>query len=127
MKQIFKKQTKFIYRSNRFAAFWAMLLIMLCSSAAVFAQVAIRGTVTDINGDPLIGVNVSIKGTTIGNITDMEGNYTMEAPNKNSVVVFSFIGFRSQEITIGNQSVIRVKLVEDTQKLEEVVVVGRSQ
>ena len=79
---------------------------------------------TDINGDPLIGVNVSIKGTTIGNITDMEGNYTMEAPNKNSVVVFSFIGFRSQEITIGNQSVIRVKLVEDTQKLEEVVVVG---
>ena len=46
------------------------------------------------------------------------------SPNKNSVVVFSFIGFRSQEITIGNQSVIRVKLVEDTQKLEEVVVVG---
>ena len=87
MKQTFKKQTKFIYRSNRFAAFWAMLLIMLCSSAAVFAQVAIRGTVTDINGDPLIGVNVSIKGTTIGNITDMEGNYTMEAPNKNSVVL----------------------------------------
>ena len=124
MKQTFKKQTKFIYRSNRFAAFWAMLLIMLCSSAAVFAQVAIRGTVTDINGDPLIGVNVSIKGTTIGNITNMEGNYTMEAPNKNSVVVFSFIGFRSQEITIGNQFVINVQLMKDTQKLEEVVVVG---
>lgn len=92
MKKIFKKQTKF-YRSKRFTAFGAILLILLCSSTAVFAQVAIRGTVTDINGDPLIGVNVSIKGTTIGNITDMEGNYTMEAPNKNSVVVFSFIGF----------------------------------
>ena len=124
MKQIFKRQTKF-YRRKRFAAFGAIgLLIMLCSSTAVFAQVAIRGTVTDINDNPLIGVNVSIKGTTIGNITDSEGNYTMEAPGKNSVVVFSFIGFRSQEITIGNQSVIRVKLVEDTQKLEEVVVVG---
>ena len=71
MKQTFKKQTKFIYRSNRFAAFWAMLLIMLCSSAAVFAQITIKRTVTDINGDPLIGVNVFIKGITIGNIPNI--------------------------------------------------------
>ena len=73
MKQIFKRQTKF-YRRKRFATFRAIgLLIMLCSSTAIFAQVAIRGTVTDINDNPLIGVNVSIKGTTIGNITDSKG------------------------------------------------------
>ena len=71
----------------------------------------------------MIGVNVSVKGTTIGIITDMDGNYALEVP-ANSTLVFSYIGYRSQEIPVGNQTSVNVTLIEDTQKIDEVVVVG---
>ena len=77
----------------------------------------------DVTGEPLIGVNVAVKGTTIGIITDIDGNYTLEVPSK-STIVFSYIGYQAQEVPVGNQSTINVTLKEDTQKLEEVVVVG---
>ena len=77
----------------------------------------------DVTGEPLIGVNVAVKGTTIGIITDIDGNYTLEVPSK-STIVFSYIGYQAQEVPVGNQSTINVTLKEDAQKLEEVVVVG---
>ena len=83
----------------------------------------IKGTVVDVTGEPLIGVNVAVKGTTIGIITDIDGNYTLEVPSK-STIVFSYIGYQAQEVPVGNQSTINVTLKEDAQKLEEVVVVG---
>ena len=76
-----------------------------------------------LTGEPLIGVNVAVKGTTIGIITDIDGNYTLEVPSK-STIVFSYIGYQAQEVPVGNQSTINVTLKEDAQKLEEVVVVG---
>ena len=84
----------------------------------------VSGTVTDDFNDPLIGVNVQVKGTTIGAITDVNGRFTLQVPGSQSVLVFSFIGFLSYEVTVGNQTNITVKLKEDISQLEEVVVVG---
>ncbi len=99
-------------------------MLLVCCSTAVFAQQkAIKGTVVDATGEPLIGVNVSVKGTTIGTITDVDGNYTLDVP-ADGIMVFSFIGYKTIEIPVGNQSVINQILNEDTQNIDEVVVVG---
>ena len=82
----------------------------------------IKGTVNDAFG-PVIGANVLEKGTTNGVITDMNGNFTLDV-QPGATLVVSFIGYTSQEIAVGNQTVINVTLKEDTEMLEEVVVVG---
>lgn len=99
------------------------MLCIMFTATAFAQQKTIKGTVVDATGEPLIGVNVSVKGTTIGIITDIDGNYTLEVPSK-STIVFSYIGYQTQEVAVSNQSTINVTLKEDTQKLEEVVVVG---
>lgn len=82
----------------------------------------VTGTVTDQKGEPLLGVNVVVKGTTNGTITDMDGKFTLEvAPN--SILSVSYIGYVSQDIPV-TSDVLKVVLKEDTQNLEEVVVVG---
>ena len=112
------------YSLNHFVRTLSIFLLCVMFTATAFAQQkTIKGTVVDATGEPLIGVNVSVKGTTIGIITDIDGNYTLEVPSK-STIVFSYIGYQTQEIPAGNQSTINVTLKEDTQKLEEVVVVG---
>lgn len=83
----------------------------------------VTGIVKDEKGEPIIGANVVEKGTTNGTITDMNGNFTLEASEK-SVLLVSFIGYAPQEIVVGNQRNIHVKLNEDTEILDEVVVVG---
>ena len=85
---------------------------------------AISGVVKDNAGEVMIGVNVLIKGTTNGTITDIDGNYKLTSVSEKSVLVVSYIGYLTQEIVIGNQSVINVTLLEDTKKLDEVVVIG---
>src|SRR5699024_2986894 len=85
--------------------------------------VVITGTVTDTNGDPLPGVTVSIPGTGIGTATDMDGRYSLSVP-EGCTLVFSFIGFESQSVAVGDRSVLDVTLMEDMASLEEVMVVG---
>src|SRR5690606_27128462 len=87
------------------------------------ADVTVTGTVTDINGLPIPGVTVSLPGTTVGTATDLDGKYSINVP-EGSTLVFSFIGYDSQSIPLGAQSVIDVILKEDISSLEEVVVVG---
>lgn len=85
----------------------------------------VSGVVVDINNEPLIGVNVTVKGdVTLGAITDFDGKWTLSVPSSKSTLVFSYIGYTSQEVTIGNQTNIKVTLKEDAQALDEVVVVG---
>jgi TonB-linked SusC/RagA family outer membrane protein len=84
----------------------------------------VTGVVVDGTGEPVIGANVVVKGTTNGTITDFDGNYTIEGVSANDVLVVSYIGYLSQEVPVGNQSMIKVTLKEDTQTLDEVVVVG---
>lgn len=99
-----------------------LFVVFLLSSTMAFAQNRVTGTVTDRTGEPLTGVNVIVEGTTIGGITDLDGKYAIEA-ERGKTLVFSFIGFIKKEVTI-NQSVINVTLEDNTQTLDEVVVVG---
>lgn len=82
----------------------------------------ISGTVKDNTGMPMVGVSVSIKGTTSGTVTDIDGNYTLSVSDKNAVLVFSYISYLSQEIVVGDRAVINVELQENVEQLEEVVV-----
>ena len=84
----------------------------------------VTGVVVDGTGEPVIGANVVVKGTTNGTITDFDGNYSLEGVSANDILVVSYIGYLSQEIPVENQSSIKVTLKEDTQTLDEVVVVG---
>jgi TonB-linked SusC/RagA family outer membrane protein len=85
----------------------------------------VTGKVSDAaDGQGIPGVNVVVKGTTNGTTTDGDGNYTINVPNENAVLVFSSVGFTPQEITVGNQSAINISLVVDQQTLDAVVVVG---
>lgn len=98
-------------------------LFVLCTTVVFAQQKPIKGTVVDATGEPLIGVNVSVKGTTIGIITDIDGKYTLEVPT-NATLVFSYIGYRTQVLPVGNQTTINITMQEDTQNIDEVVVVG---
>ena len=84
----------------------------------------IKGIITDSRGSSLPGVNIMVKGTTIGSITDIDGNYTIQVDNPDVVLVFSFIGFEDQEITVGNQTIINVTLNESIYDINEVVTIG---
>lgn len=85
----------------------------------------VSGIVTDSKNEPLIGVNVTIKNaSTTGTITDIDGKYSLEIPSGNSVLVFSYIGYSTQEVKVSNRSVVDIVLKDDMQALEEVVVVG---
>ena len=88
-------------------------------------ELKVSGTLTDAEtGTALIGATVQVKGTTNGTSTDLDGTYSIVAPDGNATLVFSYIGYINQEIVIGNQSTINVSLVPDVQSLNEVVVVG---
>jgi len=100
--------------------------MMLCFAMSMQAQdLTVTGSVTSSDdGTELIGVNVFVKGTTTGTITDMNGNYSLEVSGGDAVLVFSYIGYVVQEITVGNQTAINVVLQVDIAALDEVVVVG---
>lgn len=84
----------------------------------------ITGSVLDVNGDAIIGANIVVKGTTNGTITDLNGHFSISDVSSNAVLVLSYIGYKDKEIHVNNQSDFKIVLNEDTQALEEVVVVG---
>lgn len=98
------------------------LFCALLSYGMVQAQ-TVSGTVSDANG-PLPGANVLVKGTTNGTQTDFDGNYTLSNVPSNAVLVFSYIGFKTLEVSVAGQTTVNVTLEEDAQALEEVVLVG---
>ncbi|PZR29043.1 MAG: SusC/RagA family TonB-linked outer membrane protein, partial [Azospira oryzae] len=100
-----------------------VILILLTCFIAARAQQVITGVVKDENDAPLPGVSVIIKGTTTGTTTDVDGAFKLQA-SANDVLTFSFIGYKSQEITVGNQTNLDIKLGNDLTQLDEVVVVG---
>ena len=88
------------------------------------AKLKVTGVVKDVNGEPIIGATVTVKGVSGGTLTDIDGKFSIDVPNENSVVVVSFIGFNSQEIKVGGRRSLIVTLAEDVQSLDEVVVVA---
>nr|WP_319509546.1 TonB-dependent receptor plug domain-containing protein [uncultured Draconibacterium sp.] len=104
--------------------FCFVMVLFLCSIMTFAQQNAISGKVTDGSRDPLPGVTVVLKGTTQGTITDIDGDYQLPNVSSGDVVVFSFVGMVSQEVTVGDQSEINVSMVADAIGIEEVVAVG---
>ena len=90
----------------------------------IIEAVEISGTVTDENGEGLPGVNVLIKGTSQGTVTDINGNYTLTVPGDATTLVFSYVGFVQEEVQVAGRTVIDLQLVPDISTLTEVVVVG---
>lgn len=112
-----------IIKPRTFIIFLLELLLNLGLTALYGQQQTISGKVTDYNNQPLPGVNVLIKGSTEGTVTNLDGDYTIQA-EYGDVLIYSFIGFLSEQITIGSNTTINITLIEDIQKLDEVVVVG---
>lgn len=108
---------------------WGVFLIslfMLASGPLYGQSLTVSGSITDDSGQPLPGVSVLEKGTANGATTDVDGRYTIQVANESATLVFSFIGFQSQEITVGSRSTIDISLQSDVTSLDEVVVTGYS-
>ncbi len=103
----------------------SLLLILLCVQFSFAQGIDVTGVVTNATtGESVPGASVVVKGTTIGASTDMDGKYSITATNENAILVFSFIGMKTQEVAINQQSIINVVLEEETVGLDEVVVVA---
>jgi len=104
----------------------AFVFANLFFSFSLFAQDrVISGTVKDAStGETLIGVNILLQGTTRGTITDIDGNFSIKVPEKNAVLSIAYVGYKTQEIAVGNQSSFNISLDKDVKDLDEVVVVG---
>lgn len=101
-----------------------LLSFFLLSGMAMGQQVQVSGTVVDNNNSPLFGVTIVEKGTTNGVVSDIDGNYSITLRTNNPALRFSFIGFVTQEIEVGNQRVISITMKEDLAQLDEVIVTG---
>ena len=110
-------------KSNLLKVLGTMFLVALFAMQAKAQEITVTGTVTD-NLGPVIGASIQVEGTTIGCITDIDGNYNLPNVPANGTLVFSFIGYQTQKISVDGKTKIDVKLVEDSQLLQEVVVVG---
>lgn len=103
--------------------------LLFCAAMLSFGFIAaqsVSGTVSDATG-PLPGASVVVKGTTNGTQTDFDGNYTLDNVAADAIIVFSYVGFKTQEIAVNGQSTINVTMVEDAQTLDEVVIIGYGQ
>ena len=100
------------------------LTLFLFATHATFAQVNVRGNVTDHTGETLIGVNVIIKNNKQGTVTDVNGNFSLTVPSANSTLIFTYVGFVEQEIALNGRTNLNVTMVQDAELLDEIVVVG---
>ena len=106
---------------------WKGTLFMLLwiTSACLFAQnITVQGTVTDTNGEALIGVSVQVQGKTTGTVTDTNGRFTLTNIPSNSILEISYLGMISQTIALNGETILNIILQEDIEILESVVVVG---
>lgn len=104
--------------------FLMVLTALITMGVQVFAQSAISGKVTDAKGEAIIGAGVVVKGTQTGAVTDLDGLYTLQNVKQGATLVFSCVGYASQEVVVGAQKTINVSLSEDTTYLDEIVVVA---
>jgi TonB-dependent starch-binding outer membrane protein SusC len=112
---------------TRFLTAICICLLLLIQLTAAYSQQGvyeISGTVTDQTGEPLIGVDILIEGTTTGVITNSEGNYSIRVGSSEAVLVYSYIGYTSQSIRVGNRTIINVVMEEKVTELDQIVVIG---
>src|SRR5688572_22556820 len=102
-----------------FLAAWMLFTVSYAQEKTITGKV----TSSD-DGSPLPGVNVLVKGTTVGTVSDEAGNYSIGVPPTTSTLVFSFIGFNTIEVEVGERTIVDVQLATDATQLSEVIVVG---
>lgn len=115
-----KKQLSVQVRKRSISTLWLLLI----SISFVFAQVPVKGTVKDVLGESVPGASIQVKGASQGTITDLDGNFSLNVPNKQSIIVISFIGYLTIEQKVDTQKPMAIVLKEDTKTLDEVVIVG---
>lgn len=115
-----KRSLKEKNRSLRFL----FLSLYFFSAVISYAQVTVKGKVVDATGETLIGVNVVLKDTRQGTVTDMAGEFTISAPSSNSTLVFSYVGFREIEVPLNGRNYLSVTMEQDIELLDEIIVVG---
>ncbi|NJO88390.1 MAG: hypothetical protein HC831_05025 [Chloroflexia bacterium] len=102
-----------------------LFLFTFCLGIATMSAQTVTGVVTGADdGQPLPGVNIKVKGTERGTITDMDGGYSIEVTGEEDVLIFSFVGYVTKEVTVGSQTTIDFALEVDSKGLEEVIVIG---
>lgn len=121
MKMFFKKQSSFLQLS--LVLLFSMLILQNNFLSAQSVS-RVNGTVLDQKGTPLIGVNVKVVGTSKGSITDIDGKFTIELGSTKANLTFTYLGYVSQTVTASSGSLLKIAMIEDTQLLDEVVVVG---
>src|SRR5882762_5983689 len=109
---------------RKFTLCYLFFLATIALSTNAFAQTQLTGTVRSTSNEPLIGVNVVVKGTSVGTATDVDGAFRIQAPENATTLVISYIGFATQEVAIGQQTNFAIILADDAKTLEEIVVTG---
>ncbi|HEY0743446.1 MAG TPA: carboxypeptidase-like regulatory domain-containing protein, partial [Chryseosolibacter sp.] len=119
-----KKKLRMLRHGTMLAC--ALLLCFITAKAEVNPQqdITVRGKVMDESNAPIPGVNILLKGTTVGTTTDADGSYSISVPDRNGVLIFSFIGYLSQEVPIDNRTSVDISLKGDMVSLSEVVITG---
>lgn len=102
---------------------WFIIALLCMIPRLVYAQSSVHGKIIDENGETMIGVSVLVKGTTVGTITDLDGNFTVHAP-ANATLVVSFVGYKTQEVKIAGRQSLKITMQPDNQTLDEVVVIA---
>ena len=114
----------FIHKISRSLRFVVMALVAMTLSLSAWAQnISVTGTVTDVNGEPIIGAYVLVQGTSTGTSTDVDGKYQLSAPS-NGTLVFTMVGMKDAVVAINGKAVVNATMQEDAEMLEDVVVVG---
>lgn len=120
--KMLNQSTSFPCIIDMFLRSYLSFLVILLSPLIIHSQVTVNGTVTDLENEPLIGVNVQIKGSNSGTATDFDGQFELSGVNANDVLVFSYIGYQTQEVLVDGKTTINVTLNSDAEMLDEVVV-----
>lgn len=113
-----KNQISTLFRAASFTFMWAVALF------AFTQNITVRGLVSDATGEPLIGVTIQVQGTAIGTVTDLDGNFMISNVPSNGTLEISYVGMRSQNIAVNGRTTVNVTMTEDTELLDELVVVG---
>src|SRR5680860_1075192 len=120
--RIYRFNNNLIVFRNQFKKAIIWLPLLLCLSLIAHSQETVSGTVSDQDANPLIGVNVQVKGTNTGTATDFDGHYEINDVSENAILVFSYIGYQTQEVLVNGENTLDITMSSDAALLDEVVV-----
>ena len=101
------------------------LIALFLSANLAYGQINVKGTIVDETNLPMMGASVLLKGSNgVGTVSDFDGNFSLDVKDENSVLVFSYLGFATQEVKVGKQKTLQIVLKEDGALLQEVVSIG---